>query len=188
MGHPHFTDQGPWHLGVTGNCQRRQETEREIIFPSPTHTVYLPRDTGRAGLSDTKSVKIIPETGLALSYLSQDECRRWSSSPEPELSSSKALLARILLDIKYVEQLCTHITQLTEGWDKYSTETEVKQATDLQEQVFTLQALILADIGEILTRRQKINVGLMQHGEDDTEITEFVERSMDAPNGKVKGL
>ena len=98
------------------------------------------------------------------------------------------MLARIPLDIKYVEQLCTRITQLTEGWDKYGTETEVKQATNLQEQVFTLQALILADIGEILTRRQKINVGLMQHGEDDTEITEFVERSMDAPNGKVKGL
>ena len=98
------------------------------------------------------------------------------------------MLARIPLDIKYVEQLCTRITQLTEGWDKYGTETEVKQATNLQEQVFTLQALILADIREILTRRQKINVGLMQHGEDDTEITEFVERSMDAPNGKVKGL
>ena len=108
--------------------------------------------------------------------------------PGPALSTTKTLLARIPLDIKYIEQLCIRITQLTEGWDKYSTEMEVEQATNLQEQVFTLQAMTLADIGEILTRRQKINDGLMQRGEDDTEVTEFVERSMDAPDGKVKGL
>ena len=110
-----------------------------------------------------------------------------TSRPGPGVSTSKTILTRIPIEVTNIGTLCTRTTERANELDRDSTEMEVKQLTDLQDQVFSLQFLIMADISEILGRRKKIDEGLMQQARDDTEITEFVERSMDEPDGRVKG-